>query len=177
MFRKSYRKNQAMEENKEDLRVKFERGKELGQLVNSSRAEINKLKTQIEEIRKERALLGLAQQDETGMQAPDPREEKYTLQIEKCKQTYKSSFDELKELKFEIERIQKVLEKSREKMQSDFEKWLDVMLNQRSMVLTQQNLSQDMSKIAQSKVPKLKDKEMEKKLQEFYKNKEIIDQL
>lgn len=60
MFRKSYRKNQAMEENKEDLRVKFERGKELGQLVNSSRAEINKLKTQIEEIRKERALLGLA---------------------------------------------------------------------------------------------------------------------
>lgn len=63
------------------------------------------------------------------MQAPDPREERLTIQIEKCKQTYKSSFDELKELKFEIERIQKVLEKSREKMQSDFEKWLDVMLN------------------------------------------------
>lgn len=30
LFRKSYRKNQAMEENKDILKSKFQRGKELG---------------------------------------------------------------------------------------------------------------------------------------------------
>jgi hypothetical protein len=47
MFRKSYRKNQAMEENKEVLKEKFARGKELGQLVNESRVTINNLKNQV----------------------------------------------------------------------------------------------------------------------------------
>jgi hypothetical protein len=62
-------------------------------------------------------------------------------------------------------------------MQSDFEKWLNVMLNHRSMSLNPQNLSQDLSKLSNSKVPALRDKDMEKKLEQFYKNKEIIDQL
>lgn len=43
------------------------------------------------------------------------------------------------------------------------------------MVISQSNLSQDLSKLQSSKVPKLKDKELEKKLEQFYKNKEIID--
>lgn len=47
MFRKSYRKNQAMEENKELLKDKFNKGKELGALVNDSRNQINKIKNQV----------------------------------------------------------------------------------------------------------------------------------
>jgi hypothetical protein len=50
MFRKSYRKNQAMEDNKELLKEKFNRGKELGGVVNDSRNEINRLKNNVKVI-------------------------------------------------------------------------------------------------------------------------------
>lgn len=63
-----------MEENKDLLKEKFQRGKELGVTVNNARAVINNLKNQvyiilkysifnddiqIEEIRKQKGLLGL----------------------------------------------------------------------------------------------------------------------
>lgn len=158
MFRKSYRKNQAMEENKEILKEKFQRGKELGQVVNQSRVMINNIKNKIEQLRKDKVVQGL-HGDTTEI---DRAEEKLTAEIENHKAVYKDSFDELKILKGEIERIQHLLEKNREKMQSDFEKWLDVMLQQR-------NLSMASSKV--------KDKDVEKKLEQFYKNKEIINKI
>ena len=37
MFRKSYRKNEAMEENRELLKEKYSRGKQLGASVNTNR--------------------------------------------------------------------------------------------------------------------------------------------
>jgi kinesin family protein 6/9 len=37
MFRKSYRKNEAMEDNRNLLKEKYQRGKDLGALVNQSR--------------------------------------------------------------------------------------------------------------------------------------------
>ena len=37
VFRKSYRKNEAMEENRELLKEKYNRGKKLGAEVNASR--------------------------------------------------------------------------------------------------------------------------------------------
>jgi kinesin family member 6/9 len=37
LFRRSYRKNEAMDENRELLKQKYARGKELGELVNQSR--------------------------------------------------------------------------------------------------------------------------------------------
>lgn len=37
---------------------------------------------------------------------------------------YQESYTELKELKAEIERIQALLERCRERMQKDFESWL-----------------------------------------------------
>lgn len=40
IFRLSYRKNEAMNENKELLKEKFARGKELGNIVNESRNRI-----------------------------------------------------------------------------------------------------------------------------------------
>ena len=40
MFRKSYRKNEAMEENRALLKEKYGRGKQLGQSVNSTRTQI-----------------------------------------------------------------------------------------------------------------------------------------
>ena len=48
-------------------------------------------------------------------------------------ESYKEGFDKLRDVKAEIERIQLLLEKSRDRMQKDFEKWLAVMLDQRKV--------------------------------------------
>ena len=48
---------------------------------------------------------------------------------------YKESFQELRALKSDIENIQRVLEKSRLKMQADFEAWLGVMARQHEQEL------------------------------------------
>jgi kinesin family protein 6/9 len=42
-FRKSYRKNEAMEDNRNLLKEKYARGKDLGMSVNTSRTSIKKL--------------------------------------------------------------------------------------------------------------------------------------
>lgn len=59
MFRRSYRKNEAMEENRELLKTRYARGKELGNDVNESRVQIKNLTNKIEQIRKENAMRGL----------------------------------------------------------------------------------------------------------------------
>lgn len=43
MFRKSYRKNEAMEENRALLKEKYGRGKQLGASVNHTRSKIKDL--------------------------------------------------------------------------------------------------------------------------------------
>ena len=59
MFRKSYRKNEAMEENRALLKEKYGRGKQLGTNVNQTRTQIKDLTNQIEQIRKQNALRGM----------------------------------------------------------------------------------------------------------------------
>ena len=59
MFRKSYRKNEAMEENRALLKEKYGRGKQLGTNVNQTRVQIKDLTNQIEQIRKQNALRGM----------------------------------------------------------------------------------------------------------------------
>ena len=66
----------------------------------------------------------------TGEVLKTPEEEQYQSQINKYKLKYQEQYNELKELKAEIERIQNLLERSRERMQKDFETWLAVMLKQ-----------------------------------------------
>lgn len=71
-FRKSYRKNEAMEDNRNLLKEKYGRGKFLGQEVNNARTNIKRLSSQIEEIRKQNAMRGLA--DENGEIIKTPEE-------------------------------------------------------------------------------------------------------
>ena len=127
MFRKSYRKNEAMEDNRNVLKEKYARGKELGNDVNESRNAIKSLTNKIEQIRKENAMRGMIDAG-TGEVMKTPEEEQIQVQINKHKMRYQEQYNELKELKAEIERIQNLLERSRERMQKDFETWLAVML-------------------------------------------------
>ena len=66
--------------------------------------------------------------DESGEIIKTDEEEKIQLEISKLKQTYQCDYNELKDLKTEIERIQNLLKKSRVRMQKDFEQWMGVMI-------------------------------------------------
>jgi len=56
------------------------------------------------------------------------RKQKKNKQLNLEKQVYKSSFDQLRKLKTEIETIQKMLEVGRARLQSDFDAWYDHVL-------------------------------------------------
>lgn len=60
---------------------------------------------------------------------------------------YKEGYEKLKDVKAEIERIQLLLEKSRERMQKDFEKWLNVMLEQRKIVTPKIDLNSELKNV------------------------------
>ena len=126
MFRKSYRKNEAMEDNRNLLKDKYSRGKQLGGNVNTTRQAIKDLSNQIEQIRKQNALRGLV--DENGEIERTKEEDELQAKIARHKQAYQAEYNELKDLKTEIERIQNLLERCRVKMQKDFEQWITIMV-------------------------------------------------
>ena len=84
MFRKSYRKNEVMEEHKQILKEKYAEGQALGSKVNGTREKINSLKNQIEHLRKEKAIIGLLDSGQENNKS-FPEEEKLTQEIEKQK--------------------------------------------------------------------------------------------
>ena len=129
IFRKSYRKSEAIEENKLLLKDKFKQAKTLGRTVSECKKNISGFKSAIEKRRMERAVQGLSEGND-GEQLEDPQEDYLKSQIEREKGKYKEGFARLKELKREIEHIQRILENSRKKLQSDFEHWLSVMVRQ-----------------------------------------------
>ena len=83
MFRKSYRKNEAMEENRALLKEKYGRGKQLGQNVNTTRTQIKDFTNQIEQIRKQNALRGMI--DENGEIVRTEEEDTLQSKIHKLK--------------------------------------------------------------------------------------------
>jgi len=97
MFRKSYRKNEAMEDNRDLLKKKYARGKHLGQEVNQSRQMIKQLTSDIEQIRKQNAMRGLV--DENGEIQKTQEEEQIQLKLMRMKKEYQTQFYELKEMK------------------------------------------------------------------------------
>ncbi len=72
-FRKSYRKNEAMEENRSLLKDKYAEGKQLGADFADTRNRIKMLTNKIEQIRKENAMRGYV--DENGDLKKSPEEE------------------------------------------------------------------------------------------------------
>lgn len=131
-FRKSYRKNEAIEENKAILKQKYAAAKSLAAQVNATRTRINSLKGTIEQLRKERAAQGLMDDGNDGGAEPevDPEEERAKAQIDEEKVKYKRGYAELKALKGEIEHLQLMLERSRKTLQKDFESWFSTAARQ-----------------------------------------------
>ncbi|DBA74016.1 TPA: hypothetical protein ACH3X1_010839 [Trebouxia sp. C0004] len=132
LFRRSYRKNEVIEENKALLKEKYTTAKALGKQVTDNKQRISELKAVIEQRRVQRSMASLS--DPTAAfqpeQQPDPAEENAKAQIEQEKAAYKEAFARLRELKQEIEHLQMLLEQSRTKLQRDFEHWMSLMLRQ-----------------------------------------------
>jgi len=132
-FKENYPGNRAVEENKQLLKAKYGEAKSTGEKVNKARSAINYLKTTIEQLRRERAMERVVEgggdgEEKGGEESKDddfvdPEEQQHRKAIEQEKYVYKENFGRLRELKSAIEHIQKLLEKSRVKMQSDFDVW------------------------------------------------------
>uniref|UniRef100_A0A7R9YQE6 Kinesin-like protein n=1 Tax=Chlamydomonas euryale TaxID=1486919 RepID=A0A7R9YQE6_9CHLO len=124
LFRKSYRQNEVIEENKALLKQKYDAAKAVGQEVNDSKGRITELKTLIEQRRVQRIMAGEESAD-------DPEEERCKDLIEEEKRRYKDAFGQLRDLKKEIEHLHMLLEQSRARLQRDFEQWMGMMARQR----------------------------------------------
>ena len=112
------------EENKALLRSKYTEAKALGEAVNACRARIQGMKTYMEQKRMLQAVDG-GGTGAAGAEAPalDAELAQVMDGIGREKSAYRSSFERLKELKREIEHIQRLLEQSRRRVQADFEQW------------------------------------------------------
>ncbi|XP_071801723.1 kinesin-like protein KIF6 [Asterias amurensis] len=118
IYRRDYSHNAAIEDNKHQLKQRYGEAKLKGQFVNECRHNINKLKSQIEHRRLQRAMSG--DQDPNVI---DEVEQSLRHQMEEEKSNYKETFNDLRTLKTEIEHLQHFLEKSRLQLQKDFELW------------------------------------------------------
>ena len=110
------------------LKQKYDQAKSVGQAVNDSKQRITELKSIIEQRRVQRAMT--AQEGEDPDEVDDPEEGRCRDLIEQEKRRYKDSFNGLRDLKKEIERLHLLLEQSRMRLQKDFDQWMTLMTRQ-----------------------------------------------
>eukprot|EP00892_Ulva_mutabilis_P001049 jgi/Ulvmu1/10945/UM007_0124.1 len=132
LFRKSYRRNAAIESSKAELKEKYTQAKALGSQANALRTAMASLKQQLEQRRMQRAAADIAAggsgalPDDAGEADADVRAELAERRAE-----YKAAFDGLRDRKLDIERLQGLLERSRQQMATDFQAWY-VMMSERA---------------------------------------------
>lgn len=119
VFRKSVRRSETFEENKNLLRTLFSRAKSLGLVANEARERASAAKNQLQKIRATTALEG---SDDT-VQPENPETEKVRTDLEKQKKIYTDSTNELRNVKGDIERVQKMMEQCKDRLRRDFEQW------------------------------------------------------
>ncbi|KAK3563224.1 hypothetical protein QTP86_018277 [Hemibagrus guttatus] len=121
IFKTEHEDNITLEDNKVILKQRFAEAKELGVQVNQAKSRVNELKKQLDTRRMQMAAQGvLGNQPST---ESDPVEERLRNQIEEEKKQYKSTFERLKGLKTEIDHLQHLHQRSKIKLQKDFQDW------------------------------------------------------
>jgi len=124
VFRRSYRKQMLIEEQKATHAAKVDLARKTGESINKLRNEINEAKAKVEAHRLARGVAALTDGDgAAGALPPDATELSLLARIDKAKEAYRSDFALLKGLKAEIDFLKAVVEKSRAKLQADFERW------------------------------------------------------
>ena len=133
-FRSRCPRSKPLEENKEVLRAKYTEAKRAGAAANEARQRIQYLKQTIENLRRERALDGLMDGMDGDTVSEEARaaleeEDRLKRDIEVLKRQHQEGFGRLRKLKAEIEHIQRIMEKSRARIQADFDEWYSQMLS------------------------------------------------
>ena len=133
LFRKSYRKNEAIEDNKALLKGKYDAAKALAQQVNASKRKVQELRGTFEQMRMRASAAAVTDGIDPTQVPMTEEEDRIRHAIEGEKVVYRDSYEALKGLKHEIEHIQMMLNRSRQQVQRDFEQWLSVMTRQVGM--------------------------------------------
>lgn len=125
-FRQRYPGSVSLNETKAKLKAEYQEAKDVGQIVQQSKAIINEHSRSIESLRRSRAMDGLTSGerfDQERIMEPHPDEEEHRSAIQQEKVVYRNAIGRLKELKSQIEYTQKLVEKNRMALQRDFDIW------------------------------------------------------
>ncbi|KAG5461110.1 MAG: hypothetical protein BJ554DRAFT_6747, partial [Olpidium bornovanus] len=121
LFSCSYTPMAWVNEQKQVLKAKYEEAKRLGERANGYRNDIKSLKTAVNA---KRELHETRRLTDPNIPEEDPEEAQLRGRISESVDAYKRAYQQLKDLKLEIEHMQHLLEQARRKMQRDFEEWL-----------------------------------------------------
>ncbi|XP_055993308.1 kinesin-like protein KIF6 [Sorex fumeus] len=122
IFKRDHADSITIEDNKQILKQRFSEAKALGESINKARSKVGHLKEEIVQRHMQQVALGISE-NTTVSPVPDPVEEKLRAQLEKEKKSYKTDFMHLKALKVEIEHLQLLMDKTKVKLQKEFEDW------------------------------------------------------
>ncbi|XP_076833929.1 kinesin-like protein KIF6 isoform X2 [Brachyhypopomus gauderio] len=121
IFSRDHEDRLTIEDNKTILKQRYAEAKALGEQVNQTRNRVSDLKKQLETRRMQIAAQGVMESQPNS--ESDAVEETLRNQIEEEKKNYKSTFGRLKGLKTEIEHLQHLLQRSKIKLERDFQDW------------------------------------------------------
>jgi len=119
---------EAFEENKDLLKGRITEAKVVGDEANRVRTTISAAKTRLERLRTERAVTAVGPDDEALEDGPE--ESACVAEIERLKGLYRKSTDRLRQVKMDVEHIQKMMEANRAKTLRDFTTWFSSLRKQ-----------------------------------------------
>ena len=174
-FRRKHPQDYVLNQHQSRLTDCYSRARVLGEKVNASRIQINKYKSQIQQLHISNAVD--TQANESAIQT----EERLRERLEVCRIAFKSDCVALKELKTEIEHIQHLKEKIKVQMLKEFESWWAEQVNLYKSTVMQENntevaLSMDFDRHKPSVIASLKHDVSEKAVvKDYIINQDILN--
>ena len=126
----------AIHSQQRELQELYPGAKKTAAMVNDTRVNINKIKTNIEQVKVQKSMLQSAidageeeKHDEAKLKQLEGQYDDLFAQFEDAKGTYKYSFEKLRKMKSETEHIKKQLTKSKKALWQQFGEWFELMRN------------------------------------------------
>lgn len=144
VFRSSvYKAPEAFEQQKGLLKERMASAKLLGDEAMAVRSGINASKTRLEKLRTERAMTAAGYDDSAPIE-DGPEEIAEVRELDRLRALYKERTDALRHVKHEVERVQRMLEQSKVRMQKEFETWFSALRRQASLAALDEETKKDL---------------------------------
>lgn len=124
-FKDHYEEEKCMQDDKTLLQKKISEAKDAGDIIKDCKDTIALQKSKIEEIRQKMAINTLSGDGVRNWSYFEEQENECLSIIYDCKSKYKENLSRLRELKGSIGHIKELLEKKRQQMHTDFDKWYE----------------------------------------------------